>query len=303
MQQLRAIVALASGQGFSRTAAELGLSTPTVWQQIRGLEAEFGVPLVEVRGQSVSLTPQGRQLVELATPVVLGFDSLRDLFKDHVKSLPQRLTIAAPNSVLSHELPEPLSRYRAAHPKVELTLIDMPSNPARQLVEAGKADLATVGQLQSTFPSTLAADHVTDYPFVLVCPADHPILAYRRLMPRHLLKYDLIMQSPGTNSRTRVDEVLGRTAGALPRIAFTASTKEILLRYVRSGFGISVVSVSPRYLASRKDGAESRQGLVFRDLSHVFGHEHVYILRRRHQHELPHQLAFRQTVLHCAGRA
>jgi hypothetical protein len=55
MSQLRAMTALADGRGFAGAAALLDVATPSVWQQIRGLEDEFKVSLVEVDGQKVRL--------------------------------------------------------------------------------------------------------------------------------------------------------------------------------------------------------------------------------------------------------
>ncbi len=43
-------------------AAELELATPSVWQQVRGLEAEFGVELVGIDGKNVELTEDGQVL-------------------------------------------------------------------------------------------------------------------------------------------------------------------------------------------------------------------------------------------------
>jgi hypothetical protein len=39
------------------------------------------------------------------------------------------------------------------------------------------------------------------------------------------------------------------------------------------------------------------EGVEFRDLSSIFGYEHIVILRRAHTYEAPHQAAFRQTLL------
>lgn len=97
LQQLRAIVELSRGNGFAGAAAALKLTTPSVWQQVRSLEREFGTSLVEVIGLQVTLTDRGRLLVDLALPVVQGFDSIRELFGEQSQAIPSRLRIAAPS--------------------------------------------------------------------------------------------------------------------------------------------------------------------------------------------------------------
>lgn len=298
ISQLRAMVELARCQGFTAAAAALDLTTPSVWQQIRAMEAEFGVPLVQTEGQQVTLTEHGRLLVELAEPIVHGFDAIRERFDRAKRETPKRLRIAAPGNVLVNELPAPIRDYREQYPDVELNLTDVPSNGARQLLEQGEVDLAVAGQLELDLPKSLTADRVTQFPFTLVCPRDHPLASARQIHPRSLARYPLVMSSVGTNSRQRVDDVFSQ-ASVLQRlrIAFQTSTKELLLEYVRLGFGVAVVPISPRYRAKSNAPYGDTQGLAFRDLSRQFGYEQIVILRRRHHFEPAHQTAFREIVL------
>ncbi|MCO8124443.1 LysR family transcriptional regulator [Stieleria sp. TO1_6] len=296
--QFRALIELSRGKGFAATAAALDLSTPSVWQQVRSLEQEFGVPLVNVIRQHVELTEQGKLLAELAQPVVAGFDSIIEQFTTLAGSIPLRLSIASPANILVNELPAPIRRYHEQFQDVELSLLDLSSNSARKLVEAGEVDLAVVGQIDSTLSKTLIADQVTTFPFMLVCPVDHAILAKKRITVKSLVRYPLVMSSQGTNTRTRLDAVFSK-ADVLDkrRIVFETSSKDLLLQYVAAGFGITIVPLSPRYnLRAGAPYGDVRQ-LEFRNLSKTFGVEEIVILRGRHRREPEHQRAFRQLVL------
>jgi DNA-binding transcriptional LysR family regulator len=298
MAQFRAMLELSRGKGFAAAAEALDLATPSVWQQVRALEDEFGVALIEVNRQHVSLTEQGRLLVDLAEPVVHGFDSLLEQFNEQSKTIPRRLAVASPASILVNELPAPICEYYRRYGDVELSLIDVASNAARKLLEDGEVDLAVAGQLETSFPSTLSADPITSFPFMLVCPEEHPILAFKRISPKTLARFPLVMSSAGTNTRIRVDQVLA-DAGLLDkrRIVCETSTKDLLLQFVQFGFGIAIVPISPRYNVQSDSPYANTQRLVFRDLSDVFGHEQIVILRRRHRREPPHQKAFREIVM------
>lgn len=298
MQQLRAIVQLEKGKGFAGAAAALNLATPSVWQQVRSLESAFGVALVEVDGTRVSLTEDGRQLVDLAKPIVQGFDALNSHFAVKSREVVRRLSIAAPNCILVNELPASIRQYREEHPEVELTFIDNQSNPARALVENGEVDLAVVGQLTTKFPPSLNFDYVTQYTFMLVCPEGHPLLSLEHVTPADIAHHRLIVQGPGTNARKRVDEVF-QQAGLLENLnfAFTAATKEALLQYVKLRFGVAVAAVSSDFLSQSAATNPLKEGLVFRDVANIFGTENIVILRRRHRYEPPHQKDFRDTVL------
>ncbi|MBM3982509.1 MAG: LysR family transcriptional regulator [Planctomycetes bacterium] len=97
-QQLRALVELVGQTSFAGAAHTLGLATPSAWQQIRGLEVEFGVELVRVNGKTVELTDDGTALADLARPLVAGFDSLHEAFEGRTNLGPKRLVLASRSS-------------------------------------------------------------------------------------------------------------------------------------------------------------------------------------------------------------
>ncbi|PAY18721.1 hypothetical protein CKO51_14830 [Rhodopirellula sp. SM50] len=298
--QFRAMVELSRGKGFAAAAESLDLATPSVWQQVRALEQELGVPLIEVQRQRVTLTEHGRLLVELAEPVVHGFDGLLEEFNLQSQSIPRRLSVASPANILVNELPEPICQYYEQHGDVELSLVDVVSNEARELLERGEVDLAVAGQLETSFPSTLCADPITSFPFVLVAPEGHPIFDYKRITPKTLVRFPLVMSSVGTNTRTRVDQVFA-DAGLLDqrRIVCETSTKNLAMQFVQLGFGLAVAPISPRWGVQSIPHGGRRLKLRSRDLSKLFGTEQIVILRRRHRREPEHQKAFREIVIRC----
>jgi len=297
-RQLRALVELERGGTFTAVAAALKISVPAAWQQIRALEEEFGAAMVQQSGKAVVLTEQGALLVQLAQPLVESFDSIRDLFADQNKKLPRRITVATTASLLLHELQKPLGLYRKSHPDVQMSFIDRPSTMARKHLEDGEADVAIVGQINACPHSRIEVKPVTTYPFVLVCPEGHPLLKAKSLKPADLIKHPQVLPGPGSNSRRHVQDVFGAAAlWQKANVALTASTFDILVGYVRMGFGISITSVSPMILNEAAQGHSSYRSVVFRDLSKLFGREEIVVLHRTAKVELPHHVAFREIVV------
>lgn len=297
-RQLRALVELARKGSFTAVAEALKMSVPSVWQQIRALEDEFGVAMVQQLGKTANLTDQGRLLVQLAQPLVESFDQIRDLFADQNKKLPRRITVATTASLLLHELQKPLDLYRKLHPEVELSFIDRPSAMARKHLEDGDADVAILGQIDAPLNPRLQVTRLGAYPFVLVCPQEHPLLKVRILNLSELIKHPLVLPGEGSNSRSHVQNVF--EAAALwqqATVAFTASSFDIVVGYVRLGFGISITSVSPMILDEAKRGHDSYRSIGFRELAKPFGAEEVVLLTRKTQSELPHVKAFREIVV------
>jgi molybdate transport repressor ModE-like protein len=297
-RQLRALVELARKGSFTAVAETLQMSVPSVWQQIKALEDEFGAAMVQQSGKTAVLTQQGELLVQLSQPLVESFDRIRELFADQNQKLARRITVATTASLLLHELQKPLELYRKRHPDVQLSFIDRPSAMARKHLEDGEADVAIVGQINASKHPRIEVTPVTAYPFVLVCPVGHPLLKAKTLNLPDLIKQPLVLPGSGANSRRHVQDVFEASAlWQKANVALTASTFDIVVGYVRMGFGISVTSVSPMILKEAAQGHSSYRGVAFRDLSKLFGREEVVVLHRKAKVELPHHLAFREIVV------
>lgn len=303
-RQLRALVQLARCGSFTAVAEAMKISVPAAWQQIRALEEEFGAEMVRQTGKTVTLTEQGTLLVQLAQPLVESFDQIRELFADQNQKLARRITVATTASLLLHELQMPLDLYRKLYPDVELLFLDRPSSAARKHLEDGEADVAVVGQFDATHHPRIEVTSVGAYPFMLVCPVGHPLLGVKTLRAADLIKHQLVTPGAGSNSRRHVQEVF-EAAGLWreAKIALTASTFDIVVGYVRMGFGISVTSVSPMILRAAAAGHSSYVGVAFRDLSGLFGREEVVMLHRKAKVEMPHHRAFREIVVKALAEA
>ena len=87
LKQLRAFCHAVRAQSISKAADLMHLSQPSVSLRIRALEQEMGTVLFERRGPRISLTPEGRVLYELASPLVEGIDELPEAFAERCGNL------------------------------------------------------------------------------------------------------------------------------------------------------------------------------------------------------------------------
>src|SRR5262249_56684569 len=142
LPQLRSFCLAATERNFTSAAKSLGLTAPTVWQQVRALERRLGTTLLRRHGRNVELTPEGRLLLELVHPHVSGLDSLEALFGARKAALCRPLTVAAIPYLTSAYLLPPIREYTAAHPHVRLKLqVCVWFDEVLRMVERGEADL------------------------------------------------------------------------------------------------------------------------------------------------------------------
>lgn len=302
-RQLRAFVELSTVGSFAAVAEKLDLSVPSVWQQVRALEKAFGCELVHTEGRRLVFTDRGQLLINMAAPLVKGFDELVQTFSHPPEESRKSLSLAAPNIALTNELPGPLDRFRREYPEVELRLVDRGSAACVELVETGEVDMAIAGRLDDEQLPTLKTERVTRYPFVFICRADHELAEVGRLSLKTISRHPFVLSGGGTNARVRFDEVFSQ-AGLREQlqVVMEANTKELLLSYVQMGFGVSVASMSPVAM-QRMTGEGRRTPLVFHDVSRLFGHENIELFVRRSRYQPAHEKAFCDMLLEaCRGR-
>lgn len=296
-RQLRTLVNVSRLGSFASAAEKGKLSVPSVWNQVRALETSFGVSLVLTSSRGVELTAEGELLVERAIPLVKEFDELVSYFSSASLELKQKFVLATTASVLMNELNRPLLDFRRSCPEVELTFIDQPSMLSGKIFREGQADVAVIGLYGKDGENWSQKDFeiqtLTRYPFVLVASEGHPILERDNLEPKDLAKEQLIIPSKGSNARRAVENVfIQHDLFDSLHIVLGASHFELLAGHVSNGFGVSITSISPMIQQKAIEGDPRFSGLVFRDLSKLFGYEDVVCIRRIKRHYLLHEQNF-----------
>jgi DNA-binding transcriptional LysR family regulator len=289
-QQLLSFAEAARVGSFAGAAQVLGVSRPAVWQQIRSLERELGAICLLRRGNRLDLTREGRLLSELVAPLVAGFQSLRSTFEERRASGPPRLVVATTSGLLLDLLQRPIGEFRRRFPEVQLGFLDRVSSEALDLVLKERARIGIVGHLEEEpkHPE-LVYERLSDFPFSVVCPKGHELLAIAAPRLPELLRFPLILMARGSRARARVDQVLrSRSLEDRARIAMDTTNAAMILEYVKSGLGIGI--------ASFVTAAAPRWNLVARSVARLFGHERIMFVQRKDATPEPHASTFRSIL-------
>src|SRR5262245_57163850 len=122
VQQLRSFCLVFERQSYSAAAKEVGLSVPTVWDQVQAVSRQYATVLFEKRGRRIFPTSSAELLYETLQPLLVGLDSTFEVIRER-GSLPHTMTLVVGVRMMLEELGPALKRFRDRHPDVSLRLI------------------------------------------------------------------------------------------------------------------------------------------------------------------------------------
>ncbi|CAD5999866.1 LysR substrate-binding domain-containing protein [Agreia sp. COWG] len=222
---LRTFLAVAETASFTLAAQRLGISQPTVSQQVRRLEQASGRLLVARDTRDVSLTDNGDAMAGFARTILAAHSAAEDYFSG--SAMKGKLRFGTADDLAITQLPRILRHFRQLYPQINLELTVDQSAPLFRKLHAGSLDLIFIKQKPETTDGTVVRRDqlvwVGHEKTILEQDAPVPLITYQGT----------------TVSRTSAIEALEQ-AGRRWRI--TCNTREVngLLAAVRAGLGVAV---------------------------------------------------------------
>ena len=240
LDSLRAV----DSRGSVVAAADaLGFTPSAVSQQIKRLERQTGVPLLERVGRGVMLTRHGRHLVEQGTRLLSDLEELQSGLHRQAGTVAGHVRLAAFSTAMRGLVAPALPPVLAAHPGLRVSLTEREPWDAVDLVATGQADLGVAhswGDVPLAVPAhverVVLASDLAD----VVVRRDHPLAGRAVLTPRDLAGEDWIGTPEGTICRQWLQRMYDGT-GTLPRIAHVSMEFDSHLALVRAGLGIALI--------------------------------------------------------------
>lgn len=240
LTSLRAVAA----HGTVAAAAEsLGFTPSAVSQQVKRLERQTGVELLERVGRGVLLTDRGRLLVEQGTRLLTDLEALQSTLVRDSDEVGGHLRVTAFSTAVRGLVAPVLGRVLGDHPALSLTLVEREPWDSVDLVAGGQADVAVVhswGVEPLTLPEHVV-EHVvaTDVADVLV-PVGHRLADRGTVGAADLEDEDWIATAPGSICRDWLDRIHQPTARR-PRVRHVASEFDSHVALVAAGLGVALV--------------------------------------------------------------
>ena len=215
------------------------MSQSSISQQVRALEEEFAVLLLDRDGPRLSLTPVGQRLYRLAFPMVEGMDLLPDMFADlHYGVVSGELHIAAGEATAQSVLPEYVKRFLALYPAIEVHVRTGAGDERLRWLRTYEVDLV-LGASDSPQPD-LVFRFLFASEYVIITPEDHPLAGRESITVKEACSHPGVLL-PRASPIRRLMDLYARQHGTAISAAVEVGGWDMIKRHVEAGSGIAVV--------------------------------------------------------------
>jgi LysR family hydrogen peroxide-inducible transcriptional activator len=240
LRDLRYLVALADHRHFGLAAQASFVSQPTLSTQIRKLEEELGVALVERAPRNVLLTDVGEAVAGRARVILREVDEIRALARRKLDPEAGTLRLGVFPTLGPYLLPHVIPGLRARFPRLELLLIEEKTPTLERQLHDGKLDAALLAL--PVADEQLHAEFLFEEPFVLALPSGHRLAAESSVRLADLADQSLMLLEDGHCLRDQALAVCHR-AGAGERDGFRATSLETLRQMVAADAGVTLLPI------------------------------------------------------------
>jgi LysR family hydrogen peroxide-inducible transcriptional activator len=281
LAQLRYLVALDTHRHFGDAAATCDVTQPTLSGQLRRLEDELDVELIDRSRQPVVPTAAGERVVEQAREVLAARDRLATIASEMQDRVTGTLRLGMLPTLSPYLLPLLLPALETAYPDLSLVLREWPTTEILDALHADTLDAALIATDEAG--PDLHDRVVCTEPFVGYVAPSHRLADHDRLSPADLSIEDLWLLSEGHCFRDQVLHVCGRSPSGSQAVAqFESGSLETLVRLVRNSGGMTLL---PQLAAHHMPEAEQSEFVVpFVDPAP--SRDVRLVTRRRHKQQL-----------------
>ncbi|WP_338586738.1 LysR family transcriptional regulator [Paenibacillus sp. Y5S-9] len=238
IRQLKTFWTLASTCSFSQTAELLSYVPSTITMQIKSLEEELGVKLLDRLGKKVVLTDAGQQFLPYATKILNDVEEAKCISSQHGE-LAGTVVIGADEVLCAYLLPALFKRFRADYPGVRLLFRPLSGQELKSSLREGHADVVFV--LDEPMNSKdLQSEFLKDETFQMVVSPDHMLASRSALVLDDFHKQHFLLTEKNCSYRTYFDQsITKKGADALTELEF--HSVEAIKQCVVAGLGIALL--------------------------------------------------------------
>ena len=238
LRQLRYLDALAQYRHFGRAAEACAVTQPALSMQIRQLEKELEVELIERRSGEAALTDIGAEVARRGERVLAAARDLVDFARHRGRVLSGRLRLGIIPTLAPYVLPKVLPDLHADYPDLIIELRETQTKVLLEELTGGDLDAVMLAlPLPEGDTESISLFHD---PFLLAVPASDPLPREARVNPRKIDQRRLILLEEGHCLRDQALAYCATARHEMP-LSLGATSLATVMQMVASGYGLTLV--------------------------------------------------------------
>ncbi len=228
---------------FSGAADALSYSQSAVSQAIATLEGELGAPLIERDRRGVRPTAAGAALVGHAEGILARMDDAEAEVAAIAGGRGGRLRIASFPTAGATLVPQAVTRFRASHPGVEVSLAEGESEEIAPRLRAGDFDIVLLFEFPGVgerLGAGMRRFELLDDPLHLALPQEHRLAGRKQLRLEDLSEESWVQTSAASPCARHVVRSC-HAAGFEPRVSFESDDYQTVQGLVAAGVGVALI--------------------------------------------------------------
>jgi LysR family hydrogen peroxide-inducible transcriptional activator len=239
LRDLRYLVAVADHRHFGRAAQACFVSQPTLSTQLKKLETELGVSLIERNPRHITLTDAGARVVERARVILAETENIRGIARQAQDPESASLRLGIFPTLAPYLLPHVVPPLHRRFPNLELLLIEEKTEVVLQRLRDGELDAGILAL--PVHDDGLHHEDLFTEDFVLAVPVDHPLAGGNGPVDLPVLSHEeILLLEEGHCLREQALDVC-QLAGASEHHGFRATSLETLRQMVAAGVGVTLL--------------------------------------------------------------
>ena len=242
LRHLRYFVAVGEALSYTRAGEKLHLTQPSLTRQVRDLESELGVRLLDRTKQRVNLTAEGQSFLNDAKRLLALSGEIVEAVRLLSRKEAPMLNIGYVADLFYDLLPKTLASFQRSCPTVEVNLFDMSCGDQFRALHDGRIDLGFVGLREAVQEAGLEFRSIASYKTVVALPksmrlAKQPMIKLKDLEPMFFIG---MSETSYPGYRRWLTETC-RRVGFTPRVLQDVEIERTIIQSVAAGLGIALV--------------------------------------------------------------
>ena len=237
--QLEYLLAVANCGSFSQAAEYCFVTQPSLSMQVKALEEELGVILLDRSKKPVVPTEAGEVVLEQARETLRAFNYIREAVSELKGETAGKLCLGVIPTIAPYLMHRFLPTFVREYPKVELEISEMKTADIVEALKKDRLDAALVAG--GTCGEGIAEHDLFNDRFHIYVSPENPLYERSNIRIEDIDLKDLVILSPGNCLRDQIIELCQARRDLPSHFSFESGSLETLMRIVDCTQSVTVI--------------------------------------------------------------